>query len=278
MKFHHQNTVLLENKKEGLKHTTHLSIVAHPDDIEILSYHGISECYQDEINSFTGVVLTNGSGSVRNGKYIDYNDEEMKIVRRKEQIKAAQIGKYGALVLLNYDSNEVKDKANSSLEQDLIQILNESKPEIIYTHNLFDKHETHISTAIKTINAIRNMDLKDRPLKIYGCEVWRDLDWLPEQYKVALDVSKYPVVASELLSVFDSQILAGKRYDIATISRRLANATFNSTHEADKVSAITYAIDLTPLVQDDSLEIKSFTAQVINDFKSDILQMLDKLN
>jgi hypothetical protein len=57
---------------------------------------------------------------------------------------------------------------------------------------------------------------------VLGCEVWRDLDWLLDSDKVALDSSAKPELAAALLKVFDSQISGGKRYDLATLGRRAA--------------------------------------------------------
>ncbi|MGD0619102.1 MAG: PIG-L family deacetylase, partial [Bryobacteraceae bacterium] len=61
----------------ALQRTTHLSVAAHQDDIEIMAYHGISECFGRSDCWFTGVVVTNGAGSPRNGIYSGYSDEEM---------------------------------------------------------------------------------------------------------------------------------------------------------------------------------------------------------
>ncbi len=61
---------------------------------------------------------------------------------------------------------------------------------------------------------------------MYGCEVWRDLDWLNDDEKVLLDCSQHQNIARALSSVFDSQIIGGKRYDLAVEGRRAANATF----------------------------------------------------
>jgi len=67
---------------EALGRTTHLSIAAHQDDIEIMAYHGILECFQQPDRWFTGVVVTDGAGSPRSGAYADYTDEMMKEVRK----------------------------------------------------------------------------------------------------------------------------------------------------------------------------------------------------
>src|SRR4030042_40094 len=61
-----------------------------------------------------------------------------------------------------------------------------------------------------------------RPQTLWGGEVWRDLDWLTDEDKVALDVSGQENLQMALLGVFDSQICGGERYDLARRGRRKA--------------------------------------------------------
>ena len=61
----------------AISRTTHLCLSAHQDDIEIMAYHGVAECFGQKDKWFTGVVVTNGAGSPRTGIYGDYTDEEM---------------------------------------------------------------------------------------------------------------------------------------------------------------------------------------------------------
>ncbi len=261
----------------AIKRTTHMCIAAHQDDIEIMAYNGIMNCFHNNDKHFTGVVVTNGSGSARENDYKDYTDDEMKVVRKEEQIKASILGEYSCLILLDYPSKEVKSSSNETVVNDLAILLEKAKPDVLYTHNLADKHDTHIGVVVKTIKALRSLPLDIRPKEFYGCEVWRALDWVNDDEKVNLDVSKHPNLSASLVEVFDSQINGGKRYDAATIGRRLANATFNTSHEVDKSNALTYAMDLTPLIMDDKLDIIKFLTGYINRFKSDVESKLKKV-
>lgn len=56
-----------EAMPQALSQTSHLSIAAHQDDLELLAYHGIHTCFQDPEQWFTGVVVTNGKNSPRIG-------------------------------------------------------------------------------------------------------------------------------------------------------------------------------------------------------------------
>lgn len=262
------------NVSEAIKKTTHMAIAAHQDDIEIMAYHGIEECFQSSTNSFFGIVVTNGSGSAREGLYKDYTDEEMMVTRKLEQKKAATLGEFEALALLDYPSNVIKDKTNLHVLEELAILIRSANPDILYTHNLADKHDTHIAVSINVIKAIRTLKKEERPNIVYGCEVWRGLDWINDNEKVLLDVSKHPDLASDLVTVFDSQISGGKRYDKATIGRRLANATFISSHTVDASKALTYAMDLTPLIKDDSLDILEYVTSYIERFKDDVIEKI----
>ena len=95
---------------EALARTTHLAIGAHQDDLEFMAYHGISECYEADDKWFLGIVVTNGAGSVRTGKYHNFTDQQICEVRREEQRAAAKIGKYSAVIQLGYSSDEVRAK------------------------------------------------------------------------------------------------------------------------------------------------------------------------
>ncbi len=263
--------------EDAIKQTTHMSIAAHQDDLEIMAYDGILKCFGNEQNWFFGVVVTNGSGSARNGIYEDYTDEQMIQIRRVEQKKAADIGEFGALALLDYSSKETKDKNNNEIILEFKDLIEQAQPQVLYTHNLADKHDTHIGVTTKVIKAIRMIDKNLRPKSLYGCEVWRDLDWMNDQEKVIFDVGGRPNLASALVGVFDSQISGGKRYDLGTKGRRMANATYSSSHTVDETDAIILGMDLTPLILDDDLDIETFVLEFIDRFKEDVSKRIKKI-
>ena len=254
----------------ALARTTHLCVAAHQDDIEIMAYHGIAECFGRGDRWFAGVVVTNGAGSPRAGIYGEFTDQEMQKVRMREQRKAAYVGDYGCQVQLGYPSSAVKDPGNSDLRDDLTKIFRAAKPRVVYLHNLADKHDTHVGTAIRSIGVLRALRDEFRPEKVYGCEVWRDLDWLPDNVKQALPVSARQNIAASLVGVFDSQVSGGKRYDLATQGRRLAHATYYASHGTDQESALSYAMDLTPLIDDPSLSIADYVLSFVDRLRADV--------
>ena len=254
----------------ALSRTTHLGIAAHQDDLEIMAADGILACYQQPDRWFTGVVVTDGAGSPRSGRYRDFTDLQMREVRRTEQKTAADIGKYSAVVLLDHSGAVVRDAASNGPVDDLVEVLRATRPTVVYTHNLADKHDTHVAVALRVVAATRRLPSAERPMRLYGCEVWRDLDWVGDDEKVVFDLSAHEDLRAALVSVFDSQIAGGKRYDLATEGRRRANATYAAAHGTDTASACSYALDLTPLVSDDSLDAAAFMRGVLDRFRQDV--------
>ena len=261
----------------ALARTTHLAIAAHQDDIEFMAFHGVLECFGRNDRHFTGATVTNGAGSARSGIYSNYTDEEMQKVRRVEQKKAAMVGEYSAHVFLDYTSAEVKDSKTLPVVEDLEKAIEATHPQVIYTHNLADKHDTHVSVVLRTLQALRELPREARPAHVYGCEVWRDLDWLSDEDKVVFDVQAHENLAMSLSGVFDSQICGGKRYDLATQGRRRANATYLASHAVDQTTAASFAVDLAPLVENEKLDPTEFILGFIDRFKSDVATRLTKL-
>ena len=254
----------------AMARTTHLCIAAHQDDIEIMAYHGIAECFGSSDHWFSGVVVTNGAGSPRTGIYGAYTDDQMQKVRVLEQRKAAYVGEYGFQAQLGFTSSQVKNPKETVVVEDLAKILRATRPEVVYLHNPADKHDTHIGVVLRAVAALRAVREETRPRKVYGCEVWRDLDWLPDDVKQVLPASARSNIAASLVGVFDSQVSGGKRYDLATAGRRLAHATYYASHGTDQESALNFAMDLTPLVDDPSMAVADYVLGQIDLFRADV--------
>lgn len=256
---------------------THMGIGAHQDDLEIFAYHGISACCRSEANWFAGVTVTDGGGSARVGPYRDFTDEQMKAVRHREQNDAAKLGGYSFQSQLGFSSKEVKDTAASAaLVDELHELLDSCRPHTLYLHNPADKHDTHVAVLGRCLEALRRLPPEQRPARVYGCEVWRDLDWLDDAAKVALPVDDYPALARDLVAVFASQVAGGKDYVAATLGRRHANATFYQSHVVDAAKGYTFAMDLGPLVADEGLDIAAFVRAYLDRFGVDVLERIKR--
>ena len=223
--------------EQALSRTTHLGIGAHADDLEVLAYPGIVQCYQDPQQWFTGVVITDGAGSPRSGNYADYSNEEMISLRMQEQREAAALGKYSAQLQLGYTSDALRGDEGAAVTSDLLSILSACQPRVVYVHNLADSHHTHVAASLASLEAIRQLPRPQRPTELYAVEIWRSLDWLPSRYRVELEIDPDSPLQGNLLRVFDSQIAGGKRYDLAVLGRQAANATFSHADTVDQYRA-----------------------------------------
>jgi LmbE family N-acetylglucosaminyl deacetylase len=260
----------------ALARTTHLCVAAHQDDIEIMAYHGIAECFGQDDKWFSGVVVTNGAGSPRSGIYGSYTDAQMQEVRQQEQRKAARVGEYSIQIQLGHPSSAVKERANAAVQSDLRAIFTAAGADVVYLHQPADKHDTHVGVLGHSLAALRTLPADRRPKRVLGCEVWRDLDWMLDSDKQVLDTGGFPNLAMALVGVFDSQITGGKRYDLATAGRRIAHATYHTSHATDQFQGITWAMDLTPLVHQPELSIADYTRQHIERFQQDVAARLGK--
>ncbi len=260
---------------QALARTTHLCVGAHQDDQEFMALHGIVECYGRSDRWFTGVCLTNGGGSSRTGLYADFSDEEMRKVRQQEQRKAAYTGDYACQIQLGHPSSDLKNPAETAVVEELRKIFEVARPEVVYLHNPADKHDTHVAAVLRGISALRALPQDNRPKTVYGCEIWRSLDWLKDEDKQILPVDQRPNLAAALAGTFDSQIAGGKRYDTAVAGRRMANATFFESHASDKTTALSWAMDLTPLIRDDTLSVAEHTGKFIDRFAQDVREKIE---
>ena len=282
MKLHHSTAEIFipdgTQEYAALQRITHLGIGAHQDDLEFMAFHGILSCFARDDQWFGGVTCTNGAGSSRGGPYAEFCDAQMMRIRRQEQNTAAVIGGYAAMIQLDYPSSAIKSATEQELKEDLKAILAVSRPDVVYTHSPADKHDTHIGVTVAALQAMRELPSDQRPKQVIGCEVWRDLDWLPDAAKVLMDVSGRDNLAAALNGVFDSQIAGGKRYDLATLGRRAANATFFNSHATDAATQLIFGLDLTPLVADESKDIVSYVCDLIEQFNADVRQKLNQRN
>ena len=263
---------------EALSRTTHLCVGAHADDQEYMAFHGIGECFGRVDKWFTGVVVTNGGGSARSGIYAGYTDDDMIDVRRREQIKAAFVGEYACQIQLMHPSSEIKGPDNKGVVADLKAIFEAAQPEVVYLHNPADKHDTHVASFLRALQAMWALPIDRRPARVYGCEGWRDLDWLHDPDKAVLPVDEHENIAASLAGIFDSQIRGGKRYDTAIAGRRMAHATFFESHATDKTRALSFAMDLTPLIADEGLSVADFTLSLIKNFETEVVERIGKLS
>ena len=261
-----------------LARTTHLGIGAHQDDLEFGALPGILECFGRSDCAFTGITCTDGGGSSRAGVYADYTDDEMKAVRVEEQRSAAMVGHYNAMLQLGYPSRRIKDPADPGLKDELVALLQATGPDVVYTHNPADKHATHVAVFNAVLQALRALPPTAWPQAVYGVEIWRGLDWMPDEKKVVLPVDGHDNLIASLQGVFDSQIAGGKRYDLAAAGRYRANATFFASHGVDTASNLIYGMDLMPLVKDPALDVGDYVISLMQETETAIRKQISEVS
>lgn len=254
----------------AISRTTHLAIGAHPDDLELIGIHGISACLDRDDRWFSGVVVTDGAGSARGGSYASLSDDEMREVRRQEQIDVARLGQFSTVVQLGYASAALLGGFDESLIDILCDILGRSLPETLYLHNPADRHPTHVAVCMHAIEALRRTETSHLPRDVFGVEVWRSLDWVPGERRIILDVSKGDDLQQRLLATYKSQLDGGKRYDTAILARNVANATFGSEREVDTMQRGTYVLDLKPLICDKDMTVLGYVRDLVDGLQSEI--------
>lgn len=277
MKLNPKADLLIPDQTDGpaaFARTTHLGIGAHQDDLEFMAFEGILACYDRSDRWFGGIIMTDGRSSSRKGPYAGWTDDQIAAERIKEQHAAARLGQYSFIAQLGYQSKEVRGADKTDPVDDLVALLAAARPEVVYLHNPADKHDTHVACFARCIEALRRLPPSARPAKVLGCEVWRALDWMVDSEKVAMPVSARPELAQALNEVFATQIVGGKRYDLAVLARRAANATFHDAHASDTESALQWAMDLTPLIRDDSLDVTTFTLGFLERLQQDVADRL----
>lgn len=259
---------------QALSRTTHLGIGAHPDDLEIMCWDGILQCFRRPLDWFTGITVTDGRGSPRGDRYSHFDDDDMVAVRLREQMAAASVGEYSAMACLMYTSAQTRGPGRSQLGTDLEALLKATRPRVIYTHNLADKHSTHVAVATAVIDALRRLPPELHPDAFYGCEVWRSLDWMLDEDKSAFDVSAHNGLTNSLVGLYDSQLSGGKRYDLATAGRKRANATYGDAYSTDQASYVEVAMDLMPLLWDTTLSPVDYVKRYLARFANDVVGRL----
>ncbi len=246
---------------------THLGVGAHPDDLEVMAGHGILQCLNSKDQHFFGVTCTTGSGSARAGAYKNKTDQEIVELRIQEQFESARLGGYAGVLMLGFESSALKAQWNEALIETFVDLLKKTKPQVIYCHNLFDKHLTHVAVVTHLIESLRRLPWQ--PGAFYGCEVWRGLDWLPDSEKIVLPIDDVSMV-QKLISCHKSQTESGKDYAAATAGRMAANATFFEARDLDQHSHQLFAVDLMPLLINPGLSLQEFGRQKLEMLQKNI--------
>ncbi|MGB3713197.1 MAG: PIG-L family deacetylase [Candidatus Promineifilaceae bacterium] len=257
----------------------HPGISPHQDDFEIMAIDGILRCDHEQGNWFTGIVVTGGSSSPREDLYDDYScsDEELHIVRNQEQKTVAVIGDYAAQFFLDHPSSAVIDSDNRGPCRHIASIIRQTEADVVYAHNLADKHPSQTAITLRAIEPIQSLPPVTRPMKLIGFEERRDLDSTMAYDEVACDCLHLASLQTALVEGFDSQIDVGKRYDLAALDRRRPNATYFTTQGVGVTSGLSFAMEISPLVESDDLDISHYDHSFVERFSNSVKESIEAI-
>ena len=129
---------------------TILAIGAHGDDIELACGGSIAKAVSNGHQVIMVVVTGKDSKDHKNVSIRDNGSAQ------KEAKAAAKILGISNLIILGYEDTLVPYSAD--LIGNLDDIMDQYKPDIIFTHFVFDTHQDHIRTAHSTISAARRQN------------------------------------------------------------------------------------------------------------------------
>ena len=181
-----------------------LAIGAHPDDLEILCAGTLAK-YAAQGDHVTMAVATNGEvGSPTLAK------KEIAEIRKEESMMAAAV--IGAdFVWMNHPDEFLFSNEHTRL--DFLNVVRQSRPDVILTHGPSDYHPDHRATGqivwdIRVMATVPNIKTQAPPCgkipEIYYCDTVAGIDFVPQYY---VDISSTFEVKKRMLACHKSQSL-----------------------------------------------------------------------
>jgi LmbE family N-acetylglucosaminyl deacetylase len=255
---------------EARARTRILAIGAHPDDLEFMCLEPIARSLSH--GSFGGLIVSSGSGSIRSPQHAQLSSADYSELRWSEQKEAARIGNYSFVDSLNLDSGPLRSPEGfEELVGKLKNYLLGFELDEIYLHQPFDRHPTHVRSCFAALEALRRLPQPKRPAHVFGCEVWRNIDWIPASKKTLRPLGQKELeLQVRLAQVFESQAdpMSAKNYVQALVGRKTANAVFQEGLTRDAGIAQEVYFDLNNWVKSE-LSWKELGDSLIEDFLND---------
>lgn len=183
-----------------------LGFAVEAGDLEVIASSHISDVICDGHRSFVGVITRTPHDVEAVGAYSGFDADEMVTVRLHEAQKAANIGSYQALYLLNY--GELAEPS-PELVADYRDLLVTYRSDIVFTYSPLDRNREHLVSLKALLQAVNSLEAEQRPAHIYAVNTGGDLGQLLAEELVDLDYdARLPLIES-MLSVYVSLAEAG---------------------------------------------------------------------
>lgn len=183
-------------KKQEKKAERVLVVCAHPDD-EVFGVGGTIAKYAEEGKEVYVVIFSFGEKS-----HVWLQEEHTKRMRKKEHDEAKKVLGYKGSYFLSADEGKFP-KDNARLKETLLKVMKRIKPNVIFTHNIYDPHPDHKSVNRIVIDVCDEIGYNK---EIYMFDVWNVLNFrridLPMMY---VDISRTFKKKLNALSCFRSQ-------------------------------------------------------------------------
>lgn len=187
-----------------------LGIGSHPDDLEILCGGTLAK-YTSLNHKVTMAIVTDGSAGSR-----DHPVDELRKIRRKEAENSAQIIGAKLIWLGELDELFFEDKET---RYKIVDIIRESKPDVIITHSPNDYHPDHQEVSKAVLNAsfissLPNINTQfpnhEVVCPLYYMDTLVGVNFQPQEY---VDISDFFENKKKMLACHSSQIKWMKAHD-----------------------------------------------------------------
>lgn len=173
-----------------------LVFAPHIDDETI----GLGGTIQKHVSTGAEVhiaVITDGKNSNSSSK----QQENIAAIRKDELLATQDLLGFSTITYLELPDGEVKNTKSSLPMQ---QLINDLKPDIIYTTSLIDAHPDHVYSAHLLADALKELALSFLPIREYeiNCPV------PPEDINCVIDITNEFEVKKQATAIFKSQVIA----------------------------------------------------------------------
>ena len=186
-------------------HMNILAVGCHPDDLEI-GCSGTLSLYAKQGHSVFMCHVANGDKG-----HAVIMPEELKGIRAEEARRAGRV--IGAIEVINLDIPDLEvNSHNEELVNKLIDVIRETKPEIIITHSPEDYMQDHLEVGKLVFNASFSASVPHMATKrefypnitpLYYMDTLAGVNFLPTEY---VDITSTIDLKMEALQCHESQI------------------------------------------------------------------------